>query len=246
MDLTYEAIAGRIDHALLTPTMTAAEMVAGCRLAARYEVATVCINPFAVPLAVAELEGSKVGVGTVIGFPHGATTRQCKVDETIEAIEAGATEIDMVVNVGATLGGQWDLVRAEIEQVNRAAHERHAILKVIFETCYLDDAQKVALCRICGELGVDYVKTSTGFGSNGATAADVALMRRSSPSRVRVKASGNIKNLAAAIAFSELGAERLGLSRTAEVLDELCDRLGLPRRSVPRGTHEGVSQAGDY
>lgn len=236
MNLTYEAIAGRIDHALLAPTMTEAEMIAGCRLAARYEVATVCIKPFAVPLAVAELRGSSVGVGTVIGFPHGATTRRNKVDETIEAIEAGAAEVDMVVNVGAVLSGRWDLVEAEIGDVTRAAHDRRALVKVIFETCYLADPQKVELCQVCGRLGVDYVKTSTGFGTDGATASDVALMRQASPPAVKVKASGNIKDLAAAIAFSELGAERLGLSRTAAVLDELCDRLGQPRRDVPRGT----------
>lgn len=246
MTLTYEAIARRIDHALLAPTMTEAEMVAGCRLAARYEVATVCIKPYAVPLAVAELRGTSVGVGTVIGFPHGASSGRNKVDEAIEAIEAGAVEVDMVVNIGAVLGGRWDLVEAEIEGVARAAHDRRAILKVIFETCYLTDAQKVELCELCGRLNVDYVKTSTGFGTNGATAADIALMRRASPPAVKVKASGNIKDLAAAIEFSELGAERLGLSRTAAVLDELSDRLNLPRRSISRETVRGSASSGEY
>lgn len=246
MTLTYESIAGRIDHALLTPTMTVAEMIAGCHLAARYEVATVCIKPFAVPLAITELRGTSVGVGTVVGFPHGATTRRSKVDETIEAIEAGATEIDMVVNIGAVLSGDWTQVGAEIETINRAAHDRHALLKVIFETCYLTDPQKIELCQICGRLGVDYVKTSTGFGTNGATPEDIALMRRTSPPALRVKASGNIKNLAAAIQFSELGADRLGLSRTAEVLDELCDRLGQPRRTVSRETKPIDQPSSDY
>lgn len=246
MTLTYEAIAGRIDHALLAPTMTEAEMVAGCRLAARYEVATVCIKPYAVPLAVAQLRGMSVGVGTVIGFPHGSNTLRSKVEETIEAIEAGATEVDMVVNIGAALSGRWDLIEAEIDAVNRAAHDRQALLKVIFETCYLNDSQKVELCEICGRVGVDYVKTSTGFGTNGATAADLVLMRRESPPSVKVKASGNIKNLAAAIEFSGLGAERLGLSRTAEVLDELCERLSLPKRTVSRETKGSASGPSNY
>lgn len=246
MELTYDAIAGRIDHALLTPTMTTAEMVAGCRLAAAYEVASVCIKPHAVALAARELAGSPVRVGTVIGFPHGGQATRIKVAETIAAVEDGAVEVDMVINIGAARTGEWGLVEDEIGQICRAAHERRALLKVIFETCYLTDAEKAALCQICGRAGVDYVKTSTGFGTGGATRADLILMRRETPAPVKLKASGGIKDLATAIEFAELGSERLGLSRTAEILEELNARLVLAPRGGATGSGGGIGSNPNY
>ncbi len=246
MKLTYEAIAGRIDHALLTPAMTDAEMRSGCELARRYEVASVCIKPAAVPLAVTTLEGSNVLVGTVVGFPHGGQTTRVKLAETTEAIDAGACEIDMVVNIGDVVGGEWTRVENELGQIARHVHERKQVLKIIFETYYLTEDQKIKLCELCGTARIDYVKTSTGFGGGGATIPDIILMRQHSPRTVKVKASGGIRDLEAAIKFAELGSDRLGLSRTSEILEELNQRLGLPSRDVSRGTKNQKQPTSDY
>ncbi len=242
MEITYESIAQRIDHALLSPTMTAAEMVQGCQLAALHEVATVCIKPHAVKLAFRALADSSVKVGTVVGFPLGGQTIASKVFETAEAIESGASEVDMVVNIGEVRSGNWTHIEAEIRQVSAEVRKRQAILKVIFETCYLSDEQKIRLCEICSKAQVDYVKTSTGFGTGGATASDLILMRRHTEPSVKLKASGGIKDLSTAIEFCELGAERLGLSRTSEILGELEQKLNLPQRNVPRETFSKEGQ----
>jgi deoxyribose-phosphate aldolase len=224
--LTYDAIAKRIDHSLLGPTLTVPELEEGCRLAARYGVASVCIKPFAISLAARILRGTGVAVGTTIGFPHGGHATSVKVFESERAMDDGATELDMVINLGHALGGNWDAVAEDIGAVTRAAHARGAIVKVIFENCYLRDEQKVRLCQICGEVGADYVKTSTGYGSGGATHEDLILMRRSAPPHVKLKAAGGVRSLDAAIAVAELGCDRIGASRTAEMLDELKARLG--------------------
>ena len=181
--LTYDAIAKRIDHSLLSPTLGGAELEDGCRLAARYGVASVCIKPYAVAMARRILEGSGVEVGTTLGFPHGGHATAVKVFEARKAMEDGATELDMVINIGHALAGEWDAVASDIAAVTKAAHDGGAIVKVIFENCYLNDDQKIRLCQICGEVGADYVKTSTGYGSGGATLDDLRLMRRSSPPR---------------------------------------------------------------
>jgi deoxyribose-phosphate aldolase len=224
--LTYEAIAKRIDHSLLGPGLTEAELEEGCRLAARYAVASVCIKPFAVQLATRLLKDSGVEVGTTVGFPHGGHTTAVKVFEARQAMDDGATELDMVINIGQALGGQWDAVSSDIAAVTKAVHDRGAIVKVIFENCFLSDAQKVRLCQICGEVGADYVKTSTGYGTGGATHEDLILMRRSAPPSVKLKAAGGVRTLDAAIAVAELGCDRIGASKTAEMLDELKVRLG--------------------
>jgi deoxyribose-phosphate aldolase len=224
--LTYDAIAKRIDHSLLGPTLTEAELEEGCRLAARYGVASVCIKPFAVGLAARLLRGSGVAVGTTIGFPHGGHATAVKVFESRQAMDEGATELDMVINIGQALGGNWDAVASDIAAVTRTAHNGGAIVKVIFENCYLNDDQKVKLCRICGEVEADYVKTSTGYGTGGATHEDLILMRQSAPAHVKLKAAGGVRTLDAAIAVAELGCDRIGASRTAEMLDELKARLG--------------------
>jgi deoxyribose-phosphate aldolase len=225
MDLTYETIARRIDHSLLSPTLTDAELEAGCQLAARYQVASVCIKPFAVAAAAAILRGTTVAVGTTIGFPHGGHETAVKVFESQRAIAAGATELDMVINIGQAIGGNWDTVTADIAAVTAAAHGGGALVKVIFENCYLNDAQKVRLCKICGAVGADYVKTSTGYGTGGSTDADLILMRREAPPHVKLKAAGGIRTLDGAIACTRLHCDRIGASKTAEILDELRARL---------------------
>ena len=245
MILTYDAIAKRIDHSLLGPTMTGAELEDGCRLAADYGAASVCIKPFAVPLAAKLLDGSGVQVGTTIGFPHGGHCTAIKVLESRRAIDDGATELDMVINIGQALGGNWAAVRDDIAAVTDVAHQHRAIVKVIFENCYLNDDQKSRLCQVCGEVNADFVKTSTGYGTGGATKDDILLMRKASPAHVKVKAAGGMRDLDSAIAFAELGCERLGLSRTADILDALLGRLGEPKRTrrasaVSRGTEVGA------
>jgi deoxyribose-phosphate aldolase len=223
--LSYEAVARRIDHALLGPSMTEEELREGCRLAAEHGVASVCIKPFAVGMAAEILRGTSVAVGTTVGFPHGGHHLAVKVFEAGRALDDGATELDMVINSGHALGGEWAAVRSEIAAVTEVAHRRGAVVKVILETCYLDADQKARLCTLCGEVGADYVKTSTGFGPGGAVAEDLILMRRAAPPQVKLKASGGIRTLDAAIAFIDLGCDRIGTSKTAEILDELKARL---------------------
>lgn len=225
MELTYDFIAKRIDHSLLPPVLTDAELAEGCRLAARYGVASVCIKPYAVPLAAEILAGTGVLVGTTVGFPHGGHATAVKVFESERAIDDGATELDMVINIGRAIGGAWDAVRDDIAAVTEVAHGRGAILKVIFENCYLTDDQKVRLCAICGEVRADFVKTSTGFGTGGATHADLTLMRQAAPPHVKLKAAGGVRDLDQAIAVARLGCDRIGASKTAEILDALKARL---------------------
>ena len=242
MTPTYETIAKRIDHSLLSPTLTDAELEAGCRLAAAYNVASVCIKPCAVNLAKRVLMGTTVGVGTTVGFPHGGHRTDVKVFEAERAMDDGATELDMVINIGWALGGQWDAVRDDIAAVVRVAHPRQAIVKVIFENCYLSPAAIARLCKICGEVRADYVKTSTGYGTGGATHDDLRLMRDAAPAHVKLKAAGGVRTLDQAIAVVELGCDRFGASKTAEILDELKARLaGQPRATeVPRGTPQSA------
>jgi deoxyribose-phosphate aldolase len=225
MPLTYDWIAKKIDHSLLGPALTDTELEAGCRLAAEYRVASVCIKPYGVALAAELLRGTGVEVGTTIGFPHGGHATAVKVFESERAIADGATELDMVINIGRAIGGRWDAVRDDIAAVTKAAHAGGAVVKVIFENCYLSDDQKVRLCKICGEVGADYVKTSTGYGTGGATHDDLILMRKAAPPHVKLKAAGGIRTLDAAIAVAELGCDRIGASKTAEILDELKARL---------------------
>lgn len=224
MAMTYERIARRIDHAVLGPTLTTAELEEGCRLALRYGVASVCIKPFAVRNAEAILRGSRVAVGTTIGFPHGGHATAVKRSEAERALDDGATEIDIVVNIGQVLGDEWGPVRDEVGTLTDVAHGRGGLIKVIFENCYLSPAQIGRLGALCGEVGADYVKTSTGYGSGGASADDLILMRETTPDRVRLKASGGIRTLDQVIGFIDLGCDRIGLSRTAEVLDAFLAR----------------------
>jgi deoxyribose-phosphate aldolase len=225
---TYSDVATMIDHSLLNPTLTSADLEAGCRLARAYEVASVCIMPFALKRCAELLAGSTVKSSTTIGFPHGANTTAIKLAETLQALQDGGEELDMVVNISQVLSGNWDSVRADIRAVTDATHAAGQRVKVIFENCYLNDVQKIRLCEICGELGVDWVKTSTGYGSGGATMEDLALMRKHSPVNVQVKAAGGVRDLDTLLKIRELGVTRCGASRTQEILDDANRRLGRP------------------
>jgi deoxyribose-phosphate aldolase len=228
MTFSYSDIAKMIDHSLLNPTLTAAELDAGCRLAVAYDVASVCIMPFALRRCAELLAGSTVKASTTIGFPHGGHATSIKLAETRQALADGGQELDMVVNISQVLSGHWDYVRDDIRAVVETTHAAGQMLKVIFENCYLGESQKLRLCEICGDLGVDWVKTSTGYGTGGATLDDLTLMRKHSPARVQVKAAGGIRDLDALLKVRELGVSRCGASRTREILDEARRRLGLP------------------
>lgn len=225
-DFTYTDIAKMLDHSLLQPTLRDAELEAGCQLAREYDVASVCIKPYAVPLAARLLAGSTVVVGTTVGFPHGGHVTAIKVAEAERAMDDGARELDMVVNIGKVLSGDWGYVADDIRAVVEAAHRRGAKVKVIFENCFLQNEQKEALCRICGEVGADWVKTSTGYGDAGATDDDLRLMRRCSPPSVQVKAAGGVRTFDRLLAVRALGVTRVGATATKAILDECRARLG--------------------
>lgn len=231
MDFTYEQIAKLIDHSLLDPTLTDEALETGCRLARRYDVASVCIKPYWLARCVELLAGSTVEPSTTIGFPHGAQTTSLKRREAEEMLDLGATELDMVINIGKALSGDWQYVTDDIRAVADAAHERGKLVKVIFENCYLNDQHKIRLCQICGEVGAEFVKTSTGYGTSGATHDDLRLMRAHSPPRVRVKAAGGVRTFDQLLAVRALGVTRIGASRTADILDECRRRLGSNEKS---------------
>src|SRR3984893_18545327 len=218
--LTYNDVAKTIDHSLLRPELDDQFITDGCRLAAEYQVASVCCRPADVARAVELLRGSGVAVGTVIGFPHGGTTTEVKVFEAEEALRAGATELDMVINIGALRSRRDAYVRDEIAAVLAPAHAADAIVKVILENAYLDDDQKVRACKLAEAAGADFVKTSTGFAPTGATHEDLALMRRTVSPRVGVKAAGGVRTLDGLLAVMELGVTRIGATQTAAILDE--------------------------
>ncbi len=226
MDYTYQDIAKMTDHSLLTPTLTAAELDAGCRLAVEYDVASVCIMPYYLKRCAELLSGSTVKPSTTIGFPHGGHATAIKRAEAEQAVADGGAELDMVVNVSQVRSGDWDYVRRDIQAVLEVAHSGGAKLKVIFENCYLDDLQKIKLCDICSDLGADWVKTSTGYGSGGARHEDLKLMVEHTPDRVEVKAAGGVRTLDALLEVRAIGVTRVGASRTADILDECKRRLG--------------------
>jgi len=219
-DFTYTQMAKMIDHSLLQQTLTDAELDRGCLLAREYDVASVCIKPYYVARAAQLLAGSTVAVGTTIGFPHGGHVTAIKVAEAERALADGAVELDMVVNIGKVLGKDWRYVADDIRAVVEAAHRRQALVKVIFENCFLADEHKEQLCRICGEVRADFVKTSTGYGSTGATDDDLRLMRRCSPPHVQVKAAGGVRSFERLLAVRALGVTRVGATASQPILDE--------------------------
>ena len=225
MDYTYADIAKMIDHSLLNPTLTDRELEAGCQLALEYDVASVCILPYYLRRCAEILKGSTVMASTTIGFPHGGHTTAVKVAEAEQALRAGGQELDMVVNISKVLSGDWDYVQRDLGAVIALTHERGQKVKVIFENCYLSDDQKIRLWEICAPLGADWVKTSTGYGTGGATIEDLKLMRAHSPSQVQVKAAGGVRDLDKLLEVRSLGVTRVGATRTADILDECRRRL---------------------
>jgi deoxyribose-phosphate aldolase len=226
LDYTYHDIAKMIDHSLLNPTLTASELEQGCQLALDYDCASVCIMPYALGRCAEILQGSTVKASTTIGFPHGGHATAIKVAEAERALDDGGQELDMVVNISKVLTEDWDYVRQDISAVIEVTHGSGQKVKVIFENCYLQDRHKIKLCEICGELGADWVKTSTGYGTGGATIEDLKLMRHHSPAHVQVKAAGGVRTLDKLLEVRALGVSRVGASRTADILDECRKRLG--------------------
>lgn len=219
-----------LDHSLLKPTLTLAELESGCREAVQLGVASVCILPYFVERCAALLAGSSTLPTTTLAFPHGALPLSAKLSELGSALDAGAREIDVVANLSLVASREFGPVEREIHELTRACHDRGARIKVIFETCYLEQDQKIALCEMCGAAGVDWVKTSTGFGSGGATPEDVSLLRKHTPESVQVKASGGIRALASVLVYRDLGATRIGTSASREILQAARVRLGRTRR----------------
>lgn len=230
MSISVKDLSKMIDHSLLHPTMTDEILEKGCLLAAKYDTASVCLKPYFVKNAVDLLRGTDVKVGSVTGFPHGNSTTAIKVAETEQACTDGATEIDMVINIGKTLGGSWAYVKEEIKAINDAAVEGGAILKVIFENDFLDDDTIINLCGICNEIDVAFVKTSSGYGFvkqkngmysyKGATAHHLKLMRKATKPGIQVKAAGGIRTLKDLLYVRSIGVTRIGATATAEIIEE--------------------------
>ncbi|HZT69139.1 MAG TPA: deoxyribose-phosphate aldolase [Terriglobia bacterium] len=226
MEYTYQDIAKMIDHSLLNPTMTESDLEAGCRQAIEYDCASVCVMPYFLPRCAEILKGSTVKPGTTVGFPHGGHSTAVKVAEAERALDDGCEEIDMVANISKVVSEDWHYVQRDIGAVIEVAHGRGRKVKVIFEDCYLKDHHKIRLCEICGELNADWVKTSTGYGTGGATIEDLKLMRQHSPAHVQLKAAGGIRTLDALLEVRAIGVTRVGASRTADILNECRRRLG--------------------
>jgi deoxyribose-phosphate aldolase len=227
MSFSYLDVAKMIDHSLLNPTLTFGDLEEGLRVARTYDVASACILPYYLARCAEVLAGSDVRASTTIGFPHGGHTTAVKVAEAERALTDGGQELDMVVNISKVLSGDWDYVRTDVGAVLDVTHAAGQKLKVIFENAYLNDAQKIRLCEICGDLGVDWVKTSTGYAPTGATDEDLVLMRKHSPARVQVKAAGGVRTLDRLLEVRALGVTRCGATRTVEMLEDARRRLGL-------------------
>ena len=224
--ITHKQLAKTIDHSLLSPEMTESEVIAGCELAKQYDVASVCVKPCHVLLAVEQLKGTDVAVGTVVGFPHGNSTTAIKVAEAQDAIANGAVELDMVLNIGELRSGNADYVREDIRAVVEAAKGK-ALVKVILENAYLTDDEKVLACQLVEEAGADFVKTSSGYASGGATLDDLKLMRASVGPQVQVKAAGGVRSLDAILDVIDVGTTRVGATATATILDDFKKRKGI-------------------
>jgi deoxyribose-phosphate aldolase len=219
IDYTYHDISKMIDHALLSPALSEDSLRRGCAMARAYDVASVCIMPYYVQQCADLLSGSTVLPSTVIGFPHGGQATTTKVAESDRAIADGAIELDMVVNISSVLSGKWKYVRGEIATIVEITHAADRKVKVIFENCFLQDEHKQKLCEICCDVGADWVKTSTGFGSGGATIEDLQLMVKHTSPPVQVKAAGGVRDLETLLQVKALGVTRVGASATAAILD---------------------------
>lgn len=226
MEYTCRDIALMIDHSLLRPELTDEEIVQGCRIAKKYNVAAVTCNPSAVSMVKKLLIGSEVKLNTVIGFPHGYCTTETKVFEANKAIDDGADELDMVINIGKLRSRGFDYVKKDIQAVVDASHPRGVTVKVIFENYYLTDELKEKGYRLAEEAGADYIKTSTGFAAGGATIEDLTLMRKTVSEKVQVKAAGGVRDLDAALKVREVGTTRFGATRTEDIMEECYRRKG--------------------
>jgi deoxyribose-phosphate aldolase len=235
--ITVKAIAKMIDHSILHPTHTDDDLLKQCDVALKYDVASVCVKPYAVKKAAERLAGSSVQVGCVIGFPHGNSSTKVKIFEAEQACLDGATEVDMVINIGKALGGDWTYVEDEIRAVTEVCHRNKAIVKVIFENDFVTkNEDKIRLCEICTKAGADFVKTSTGYGFvkqangdynyKGATLDDVKLMRKYSGPEVQVKCAGGVRTLDDLLKMREAGATRSGATATESILAEAKKRFG--------------------
>lgn len=223
MKYQYTDIAKMIDHSLLQPFLTDDEISKGCELADKYQVASVCVRPADVPLAYRLLKDSNVIVSTVIGFPHGSTTTNAKMEEVKDAIENGAKELDVVLHIGKLKSEKYKYVTNELKQITLYSHSKNVKIKVIFENCYLKDEEKVKACEICNEVGVDWIKTSTGYGTGGAEDKDLILMRKHAKPEIQLKAAGGIRTLERAIEVKELGCTRFGATATVAILERLIE-----------------------
>ncbi len=242
--LTPEIIAKMLDHSTLQPFLTEQDVRIGCEIALKYNTASVCARPGDIKLVTELLRGSDVKVCTVIGFPHGAHRTDVKVFEAERAMDDGCEELDMVINIGCMKAMDRKAVETDIRSVVEVAHRRGAIVKVILETCFLDDAQKIAACEISERAGADFVKTSTGYGTGGATVEDVRLMRAHVSPRVRVKASGGIRDLDAVLAVRAVGASRCGVSASEAIMEEAMRRYALGTLSEDVGSLGALSKEG--
>src|SRR5215216_4777616 len=240
--ITYKQLAKVIDHSLLRPELTEADVLAGCELAARYHVATVCVKPCHVKLAKNALKDSDVLVSTVVGFPHGSNQTAIKVAEAQMAMDNGALELDMVLNIGQLRSGKHELVRDDIKAVCDAAHARGVKVKVIFENSYLTNEEKITACKLSEAAGADWVKTSTGFASGGATLDDLHLMRANVSGHIQVKAAGGVRTLPALLDVIDAGVTRCGATATATILDDFKRMKG----GTPLATPDADSVSGAY
>jgi len=256
LTVTLADLAKMIDVSLLHPTMTDAEILAGLEQAKEYNTATACIKPYSIPVAKEYLKGTTVKVCPVIGFPHGNSTTKVKVFEAVEAVEAGGQEIDVVINIGKALGGNWKYVEDEIKAVNDAVVSRGAILKVIFENDYLQDEHIIKLCEICSRIKVAFVKTSTGYGFvkgadgkysyKGATLPHLILMRKHTDPSVQIKAAGGVRTLDDLLRVRALGVTRVGATATKVMLDEAVKRgIGKEPKEI-EVSFEGADLGGGY
>ena len=237
----YLAVAKTIDHSLLNPTLTDRELEEGCDLAVRYDVASICIVPYYLARGVELLAGSSVLATSTIGFPHGGHTTAIKLAEVRQALRDGGQELDAVVNISKVRSGDWHYVRDELLALTEATHAGGARIKVIFENAYLTDASKIRLCDVCAEIGVDWVKTSTGYAPGGATIADLELMRRHSPPHMQIKAAGGVHDLDTLLQIRAIGVSRVGMRSTATVLEEWRRKLGMQplSQAVPAAAGNG-------
>ena len=238
-DYSYHDVSKMIDHSLLNPTFTVDDCDAGIKLAIAYEVASVCIMPYYLKRCAEMLSGTGVKASTTIGFPHGGHTTTIKRGEAEQAIADGCEELDMVVNISKVLSGDWDYVTQDIAAVVDVAHAAGQKVKVIFENCYLDDQQKIKLCEICTSLDADWVKTSTGYGTGGATMEDLKLMRQHAGDHIQVKAAGGVRDLESLLKVRAIGVTRCGASRTAEMLAPARAALGLPAITITAANSSG-------